>query len=42
MAHGVLDEVRERLGDEEYQSAEGRGSARPYEVAAKELIDAFA
>ncbi|MGD2042411.1 MAG: hypothetical protein PVJ28_02100, partial [Acidimicrobiia bacterium] len=36
---GWLDELRATMEPSEFSSAEERGTARPYEVAAKELIE---
>ena len=39
MAHSVLADIRGRLDAHEFVAAEKRGAARPYDAAAKELID---
>jgi hypothetical protein len=36
---GWLDELRAEMEPSEFSDAEERGRARPYEVAAKELIE---
>ena len=38
-ASAALSELEEELDPKEYSTAQARGSERPYDVAAKELLD---
>jgi hypothetical protein len=42
MATAALAEIQGRLAGDDYSAAYARGTAKPYEVAAKELMDGLA